>query len=41
MHPLPVAEEEIKEMVDAETKAWSSQDVDKLLDLFHPDMVWP
>ena len=41
MHPLPVAEEEIKEMVDAETKAWSSQDVDKLLDLFYLDMVWP
>ena len=41
MHPLPVAEEEIKEMVDAETKAWRSQDVDKLLDLFHQDMVWP
>ncbi len=28
-------------MVDAETKAWRSQDVDKLLDLFHQDMVWP
>lgn len=41
MHPLPVAEEEVKEMVEAESKAWSSQDVDKLLDLFHPDMVWP
>ena len=41
MHLLPVAEEEIKEMVDAETKAWSSQNVDKLLDLFHVDMVWP
>jgi len=41
MHLLPVAGEEIKEMVDAETKAWSSQNVDKLLDLFHVDMVWP
>lgn len=32
---------EIQEMVDRETKAWDTQDVDLLLTLFHPDMVWP
>lgn len=32
---------EIEEMVDRETKAWDTQDVDLLLTLFHPDMVWP
>lgn len=28
-------------MVHLETKAWDSQDVEQLLRLFHPDMVWP
>ena len=32
---------EIKEIVDRETKAWDTQDVEKLLTIFHPDMVWP
>lgn len=32
---------EIKEIVDRETKAWDTQDVDLLLTIFHPDMVWP
>ena len=31
----------IREMVDRETEAWNARDVDALLDLFHPDMVWP
>lgn len=32
---------EIEEMVNCETKAWDTQDVDLLMTLFHPDMVWP
>jgi len=28
-------------MVDRETSAWDRQDAEKLVDLFHPDMVWP
>ena len=32
---------EIEEMVTRETKAWDTQDVDLLMTLFHPDMVWP
>lgn len=27
-------------MVDRETAAWNDRDVESLLDLFHPDMVW-
>jgi hypothetical protein len=33
--------EEIEEMVHKETRAWDGQDVETLLSLFHPDMVWP
>jgi ketosteroid isomerase-like protein len=32
---------QIEELVDRETRAWDTQDVDLLLSLFHPDMVWP
>lgn len=32
---------EIKEIVDRETRAWDIQDVELLLTVFHPDMVWP
>ena len=32
---------EIEEMVHRETKAWDTQDVERLLTIFHPDMVWP
>jgi hypothetical protein len=32
---------EIIEIVNRETKAWDIQDVDLLLSIFHPDMVWP
>ena len=28
-------------MIDRETRAWNTQDVDLLLSVFHPDMVWP
>lgn len=33
--------DEIVEMVNRETRAWDAQDVESLLSLFHPDMVWP
>ena len=32
-------ESEITEMVNRETKAWDTQNVDLLITLFHPDMV--
>jgi hypothetical protein len=32
---------EIEEIVDRETRAWDTGDVDLLLTVFHPDMVWP
>jgi ketosteroid isomerase-like protein len=31
----------IEELVERETRAWDSQDVDLLMSIFHPDMVWP
>lgn len=34
-------ENEIREIVNRETRAWDSQDVDLLITIFHPDMVWP
>jgi hypothetical protein len=32
---------EIKEIVDRETRAWDTKNVELLLTIFHPDMVWP
>jgi ketosteroid isomerase-like protein len=32
--------EAVRAAVDRETVAWDEQDVEALLDLFHPDMVW-
>jgi len=32
---------EIRKMVNLETEAWNNKDVEVLLELFHPDMVWP
>ena len=32
---------QIEFLVHRETRAWDEQDVESLLDLFHPDMVWP
>ncbi len=32
---------EIEEIVNRETRAWDTQDVELLLTIFHPDMVWP
>ena len=31
----------IKEIVDRETKSWNEQNLDRLMSIFHPDMVWP
>lgn len=35
------AQDEIREVVDRETRAWDTKDIDLLLSIFHPDMVWP
>jgi ketosteroid isomerase-like protein len=32
---------EITEIVNRETQAWDTQDVNLLISIFHPDMVWP
>jgi hypothetical protein len=34
-------EDLIREIVDRETHAWDTKDVELLLTIFHPDMVWP
>lgn len=31
---------QIEEIVNRETRAWDTQDVNLLMTLFHPDMVW-
>ncbi|MEE9376432.1 MAG: nuclear transport factor 2 family protein [Candidatus Lokiarchaeia archaeon] len=31
----------IEEIVNRETRAWDTQDVNLLMTIFHPDMVWP
>lgn len=36
---MPI-ENEIKEIIDRETKAWSERSTELLLSIFHPDMVW-
>jgi len=41
IRPKHELENEIREMVDRETEAWNAKDPDGLLELFHPDMVWP
>ena len=35
------AEEEIREIVNRETRAWDTKDIKLLMGIFHPDMVWP
>ena len=35
------ATEQIEEIVNRETRAWDTQDVDLLMTVFHADMVWP
>ena len=34
-------EDQIREMVDRETRAWNEGDAEALVALMHPDMVWP
>lgn len=34
-------EPQIQSMIDRETAAWNAQDAEALVDLFHPDTVWP
>ena len=34
-------EDEIRALADRETSAWDRLDADSLVDLFHPDTVWP
>jgi ketosteroid isomerase-like protein len=34
-------EDEIREIVGRETRAWDTKDAELLLTVFHPDMVWP
>jgi len=34
-------QKEIEEIVHRETKAWDTQDVELLMTIWHPDMVWP
>lgn len=41
MKPRAEIEKEISEIVDRETRAWNTRDVNLLLTIFHPDMVWP
>lgn len=35
------SEADIQEIIDRETRAWDAQDVELLLSVLHPDMVWP
>ena len=32
---------QIQEIVNRETRAWDTQDIDLLMSIFHPEMVWP
>jgi len=41
MEPREQARQAIEEMVHRETRAWDHQDAAALVDLFHPDVVWP
>jgi ketosteroid isomerase-like protein len=41
MKPREEVEKEILEIVNRETRAWNPKDVDLLIAVFHPDMVWP
>jgi len=41
MKPRTEVEKEILEIVNRETRAWDAKDVNLLITVFHPDMVWP
>jgi ketosteroid isomerase-like protein len=36
-----MTEDEIREIIDRETRAWDNQNLDMLMSIFHQDMVWP
>jgi ketosteroid isomerase-like protein len=38
---MDIARTAIEELVHRETRAWDTQDVELLLSILHPDMVWP
>jgi len=38
---MDAARTAIEELVHRETRAWDTQDVELLLSILHPDMVWP
>jgi len=35
-----IVTKEIREIIERETRAWDTKDIDLLLSIFHPDMVW-
>ena len=37
----PMTEDEIREIIERETRAWDNQNLDMLMSIFHQDMVWP
>jgi ketosteroid isomerase-like protein len=37
---MSAIEDPIREIVNRETRAWDTKDVELLLTIFHPDMVW-
>jgi ketosteroid isomerase-like protein len=41
MKPRAEVQNEILEIVNRETRAWDTKDVELLITVFHPDMVWP
>lgn len=41
MMAMKKAQNEVKEIVDRETRAWDARDIDLLMTIWHPDMVWP
>ena len=38
---MDIYENEIKDIVNKETRAWDAKDAEALVSIFHPDMVWP
>ena len=41
LNTMDNCEAEIQAQVDSETDAWNRLDADALVELFHPDMIWP
>jgi ketosteroid isomerase-like protein len=41
LNAMTKEETEITEIVNRETRAWDTQDVNLLISVFHSDMVWP